>query len=26
LLMVSGQLEVIAYWLIETFPGLAQIG
>lgn len=26
ILMVTGQLEVIAYWLIETFPALAQIG
>jgi cytochrome c-type biogenesis protein len=26
LLMVTGQLEVIAYWLLETFPGLAAIG
>ena len=25
-LMVTGQLEVIAFWLLETFPGLAQIG
>ena len=25
-LMVSGQLEALAYWLIETFPGLASIG
>ncbi|MGI9510735.1 MAG: cytochrome c biogenesis CcdA family protein [Geminicoccaceae bacterium] len=23
LLMVTGQLEIIAYWLIETFPGLS---
>lgn len=26
LLMITGQLEVIAYWLIETFPSLATIG
>jgi len=26
LLMITGQLEVIAYWLLETFPGLASIG
>ncbi len=26
LLMVTGQLERLAYWLIETFPGLAEIG
>jgi cytochrome c-type biogenesis protein len=26
LLMVTGQLEVVAYWLLETFPGLASIG
>jgi cytochrome c-type biogenesis protein len=26
LLMVTGQLEVIAYWLLETFPALANIG
>ncbi|MGI9436880.1 MAG: cytochrome c biogenesis CcdA family protein [Geminicoccaceae bacterium] len=26
LLMVTGQLEVIAYWLIEAFPTLSQIG
>jgi cytochrome c-type biogenesis protein len=26
LLMVTGQLEVIAYWLLETFPALASIG
>ena len=26
LLMVTGQLEVIAYWLLETFPALAAIG
>jgi len=26
LLMVTGQLEVIAYWLLETFPTLATIG
>lgn len=26
LLMVTGQLEVIAYWLLETFPVLATIG
>jgi cytochrome c-type biogenesis protein len=26
LLMVTGQLEMIAYWLLETFPGLAEIG
>lgn len=25
-LMVTGQLEIIAFWLIETFPALAQIG
>jgi cytochrome c-type biogenesis protein len=25
-LMVTGQLEVIAYWLLETFPALAEIG
>jgi cytochrome c-type biogenesis protein len=25
-LMITGQLEVIAYWLIETFPSLATIG
>jgi cytochrome c-type biogenesis protein len=26
LLMVTGQLEVISYWLLETFPALAAIG
>ncbi len=26
LLMVTGQLEVIAFWLIEAFPALATIG
>ena len=26
LLMVTGQLEVVAYWLLETFPALANIG
>jgi cytochrome c-type biogenesis protein len=26
LLMVTGQLEMIAYWLLETFPALANIG
>ena len=26
LLMVTGQLGAIAFWLIETFPSLAQIG
>lgn len=26
LLMVTGQLEMIAYWLLETFPALAEIG
>ena len=26
LLMVTGQLEVLAYWLLETFPALASIG
>ena len=26
LLMVTGRLEVVAYWLLETFPGLASIG
>jgi cytochrome c-type biogenesis protein len=26
LLMVTGQLEVVAYWLLKTFPGLASIG
>jgi cytochrome c-type biogenesis protein len=26
LLMVTGQLEVIAFWLLETFPALADIG
>jgi cytochrome c-type biogenesis protein len=25
-LMVTGQLEVVAYWLLETFPALAKIG
>jgi cytochrome c-type biogenesis protein len=25
-LMVTGQLEVIAYWLLETFPALAAVG
>jgi cytochrome c-type biogenesis protein len=25
-LMVTGQLEVLAYWLLETFPALANIG
>jgi hypothetical protein len=24
--MVTGRLEVLAYWLLETFPGLASIG
>jgi cytochrome c-type biogenesis protein len=26
LLMVTGQLERIAYWMLETFPGLGAIG
>jgi cytochrome c-type biogenesis protein len=26
LLMVTGQLEILAYWLLETFPALARIG
>jgi cytochrome c-type biogenesis protein len=26
LLMLTGQLEALAYWLLETFPGLASIG
>jgi cytochrome c-type biogenesis protein len=26
LLMLTGQLEVLAYWLLETFPSLALIG
>lgn len=26
LLMVTGQLETLAYWLLETFPALGQIG
>jgi cytochrome c-type biogenesis protein len=26
LLMVTGQLERVAYWLLETFPALASIG
>ena len=25
-LMITGQLEVVAYWLLETFPALASIG
>jgi cytochrome c-type biogenesis protein len=25
-LMVTGRLEVVAYWLLETFPALANIG
>lgn len=25
-LMMSGRLEIIAYWLLETFPALARIG
>ena len=25
-LMVTGRLEALAYWLLETFPGLARIG
>ncbi len=25
-LMITGQLEVMAYWLLETFPALARIG
>jgi cytochrome c-type biogenesis protein len=25
-LMITGQLEVVAYWLLETFPSLARIG
>lgn len=25
-LMVTGQLEIIAFWLIETFPALSRIG
>ena len=25
-LMITGQLEVVAYWLLETFPALANIG
>ncbi|MFO1070471.1 MAG: cytochrome c biogenesis protein CcdA [Geminicoccaceae bacterium] len=25
-LMVTGQLEALSYWLLETFPGLASIG
>jgi hypothetical protein len=24
--MVTGQLELIAYWLLETFPVFARIG
>ena len=26
LLMVTGQTELVAYWLLETFPALASIG
>jgi cytochrome c-type biogenesis protein len=26
LLMVTGQLEALAYWLLETFPALSRIG
>ena len=26
LLMVTGRLELVAYWLLETFPALASIG
>ncbi len=26
LLIVTGQLQTISYWLLETFPGFAQIG
>ena len=26
LLMVSGQLETLAFWLIDTFPALSTIG
>jgi cytochrome c-type biogenesis protein len=26
ILMVTGQLEIIAFWLIETFPALSRIG
>ena len=26
LLMVTGQLEAVAYWLLETFPALANVG
>ena len=25
-LMITGQLEAMAYWLLETFPALARIG
>jgi cytochrome c-type biogenesis protein len=25
-LMITGQLEAMAYWLLETFPGLGRIG
>ena len=25
-LMITGQLEVLAYWLLETFPALGRIG
>ncbi len=25
-LMITGQLEAMSYWLLETFPGLARIG
>jgi cytochrome c-type biogenesis protein len=25
-LMITGRLEVMAYWLLETFPGLGRIG
>ena len=25
-LMITGQMEALAYWLLETFPGLATIG
>ena len=26
LLMVTGQLERLAYWMLETFPALGRIG
>ncbi len=25
-LMITGQLEAMAYWLLETFPALGRIG